>query len=62
MGAKPAGDFSASAIHTNMLEQVFGRSVFTFCFFFYFSIFVFLFVLFITYMVPNFPHGMPFQR
>ncbi|XP_010658508.2 cucumisin [Vitis vinifera] len=24
MGAKPAGDFSASAIHTNMLEQVFG--------------------------------------
>ena len=40
MGAKPAGDFSASAIHTNMLEQVFGRSVFTFCFF---SIFLFLF-------------------
>ncbi|RVW97526.1 Cucumisin [Vitis vinifera] len=25
MGAKPAGDLSASAIHTNMLEQVFGR-------------------------------------
>ncbi|KAL6311886.1 hypothetical protein AAG906_013514 [Vitis piasezkii] len=24
MGAKPAGDLSASAIHTNMLEQVFG--------------------------------------
>ncbi|XP_010658507.1 cucumisin [Vitis vinifera] len=24
MGAKPAGDFSASVIHTNMLEQVFG--------------------------------------
>ena len=40
MGAKPAGDLSASAIHTNMLEQVFGRSVFTFCFF---SIFLFLF-------------------
>ena len=28
MGAKPAGDFSASASHTNMLQQVFGRSVF----------------------------------
>ena len=59
MGAKPAGDFSASVIHTNMLEQVFGRSVFTFGFF---CFFVSLFVLFITYMVPNFPHGMPFQR
>ena len=48
MGAKPAGDFSASAIHTNMLEQVFGRSEFTFCFF----VFVFLFI---TYMVPFSP-------
>ncbi|KAJ9684395.1 hypothetical protein PVL29_016720 [Vitis rotundifolia] len=26
MGAKPAGDFSASAIHTDMLQQVFGSS------------------------------------
>lgn len=26
MGAKPAGDFSASASHTNMLQQVFGSS------------------------------------
>ena len=57
MGAKPAGDFSASAIHIDMLQQVFGRSV-SFFFFFFFSN---LFIAYI-YMLPNFPHGMPLQQ
>lgn len=51
MGAKPAGDLSPSALHSNILQQAFGRSTFS-CSFFLFPFFL-IKKLIVTCMVPK---------